>query len=70
MGTQLLGAKWLRKLSATTGKTVVRGWAHGGYTHEFITEDHEHGLFDMKTGEVWWVPNEEVIHYTSCERWE
>lgn len=64
MSAQLLGKKWLRRLTAITGETVVRGWAHGGYIHDFVTEDHRHGSYDLKTGEVAWVWN--GMHYTSC----
>jgi hypothetical protein len=51
MSIQRLSARNLRRLGRLTGLTVVYGYANGGYHHFFITDDHQHGWFDLKTNE-------------------
>ncbi len=51
MSLQRLGPRKVRKLSEATGLPVLGGWAGGGYAYWFVTVDHEHGWFDLKTGE-------------------
>lgn len=65
MSAQLLGPRWLRRLSRLADAEVVRGWGHGGYGHDFVTADHRHGWYDLKTGEVHWSDAGEHP-YTSC----
>lgn len=64
MSAQRLGPRWLRRLSRITGQPVVIGWSHGGYTLGFATDQHRHGAYDQKTGDVTW--GEPAFHYTSC----
>lgn len=69
MSVQRLGAKKLRKLERVVGEPILRGMASGGYVFEFITPDHRHGGYDLKTGEFWWVENPSH-YYPSCrETW-
>lgn len=63
MGAQRLGVKWVRRLSRNTGLDVVAGWSYGSYLHGFVTSDHEHCWYDMKTGE--YGPSTNGC-YTSC----
>lgn len=67
MSAQRLGAKKLHKIQRAVGDAavVLRGWSHGGYAFPFVTEDHHHGCFDLKTGEVSWETAADV-HYSSC----
>lgn len=51
MSRQVLGPKWLRRLSRITGHDVIHGSAAGGYVHAFTTADHRHGEIDIKTGD-------------------
>ena len=71
MSAQRLSDKSARRISRATGVTVVRAWAHGGYTFDFVTpalnEDrHLHGWFDKKTGE-WGIYDKPYMgHYDTC----
>jgi hypothetical protein len=66
MSTQNVGLRWLNRLSKTTGKNIVRGWAHGGYQLDFVTDDHLHGQYDMKTGKFFYYDEDDTIHYSTC----
>ena len=73
MSAQRLSEKSTRRLSRATGLEVVRAWAHGGYTFDFVVaaddvpEGHRHGWFDKKTGD-WELeePGSRDIHYNTC----
>lgn len=72
MSVQRLGPLWLRRLTAIVGEPVKIGWANGGYVHGFATEQHRHGRYDLKTGEVhWYPPDRDDVHLSSCygEEW-
>lgn len=64
MGTQRLGDKWLRRAERITGLTPILGWAHGGYTMEFTTAEHQHFVIDKISEE--WNLYEPPCHYSSC----
>lgn len=67
MGAQRLSDKSARRLGRITGlgESLIRAWAHGGYVHDFVTDDHRHGWVDIKIG-VWdW--DDDPVHYSSCE---
>jgi hypothetical protein len=66
VGRQALGAKWLRRIARATGLEIVHASGNGGYVHEFTTADHEHGRFDIKTGE-WWMYDPCPL-FSSCLR--
>lgn len=67
MGAQRLGPKKIRRLAEVTGLEVVRAWAHGGYEYNFVTADHTHYWFDLKTGEWEQLPPDHPMpHYQSC----
>jgi hypothetical protein len=72
MSAQRLGAKKTRWLARQIGMDVVRAWAHGGYTYDFVVVDsepegHLHGWYDLKTGE-WGLrePGNRHMHYDTC----
>ena len=66
MGAQVVGPKKTRQLAERTGLDVKRAWAHGGYYYNFVTADHKHYTYDLKTGE--WEPETgRIFHYTSCQ---
>lgn len=72
MSVQRLGAKKLRKLAGIVGEPVKLGWANGGYRYWFATEGHQHGWYDVKTGEWGWNdPADRYYHLSSCytEEW-
>lgn len=71
MSAQRLSSRRVRFLTRITGEEVVRGWAHGGYWYNFVTADHRHGVYYLKTGEFEiGSRGEELTHYTSCrETW-
>ena len=72
MSAQRLSEKKTRWLSAQIGIQVVRAWAHGGYTYDFVVADpnparHVHGWYDLKTGEWGLQPwTERGTHYDTC----
>lgn len=68
MSASPLGARKLRKIEATIGEPVLRGWSHGGYWLGFVTPDHRHGWWNVKSHEVEWVAADapSYTHYTSC----
>lgn len=51
MSVQRLGPKKIRLIQRAIGDagTVFRGWANGGYTLWFVTTDHRHGSYNLKT---------------------
>jgi hypothetical protein len=75
MSAQRLSDRKTRWLSKQIGMDVVRAWAHGGYTYDFVVADdpddnpdrHLHGWFDLKTDE-WGLrePGGEQTHYNTC----
>lgn len=68
MGAQRLGPKKLRKLELALGGPVLRAWASGGYVHSFVTPDHHHGWWDIKTDQIEWAPAHSLsVHSTSCD---
>jgi hypothetical protein len=66
VSSQRLSPRTIRRIGRATGlgNQIVRGWAHGGYIHDFVTTTHRHGWFDLRTGGWGWV--EDPICYTSC----
>lgn len=49
MGIQRLSPRTRRRIQRWTGLGIVYGYANGGYTYWFITDDHRHGWLDLKT---------------------
>lgn len=68
MSAQRLSARSIRRIERAIGEPVLRAWAHGGYTFDFVTPDHRHGWWSKKTGEFGWDWADEFMHYTTC--WE
>ena len=66
MGAQVLGPVKTRRIARATGLDITRAWSHGGYVMGFVTPDHRHGWYDLKTGDHGFDDPAEVIHYTSC----
>lgn len=53
------------------GMEVVRAWAHGGYTYDFVVAaensvGHLHGWYDTKTGEFGLDDHPRIAHYNTC----
>lgn len=65
MSAQRLNAKSVRRIERTTGLSILRGWAHGGYVFAFVTEDHRHGFWRKKDQTWGW--DAEPTHYSSCD---
>jgi hypothetical protein len=74
VSAQRLSEKSTRRLSRATGLEIVRAWAHGGYTFDFVVADpespvaHRHGWYDKKTGN-WALLDEHEdrhLHYNTC----
>ena len=65
MGAQRLSAKNAAKWARRLGLPIISMTAHGGYTHNFVTDDHRHGWVDIKTGEWEW--SDQTWHYSSCD---
>lgn len=70
MSVQVLNDRSCRRIQRSTGETVLRAWANGGYVFEFVTPEHRHGWWDKKTGGWGWIPDEDVCHFTSCKQFE
>lgn len=68
MSVQRLGAKKLRRLSRIVGADIKLAWASGGYDYAFVTIDHRHGSYDLKTGE-WTIQPEAVLTSDSPLSW-
>lgn len=68
MGAQVLSARSTRRIAKSTGQPVVRAWSHGGYVMGFVTADHRHGWWHRRDGDWDWDGEDEVIHYSSCEK--
>ena len=51
MSIQRLSPKKIGRLAQITGLDVVYGYANGGYAHFFVTADHRHGWYDLRTRE-------------------
>lgn len=64
MGRQVLGARWLRRLTRLTGHEVIHGSGGGSYVHLFTTADHRHGTIDLKTME--WTVGEPIAPGAEC----
>lgn len=68
MSAQRLNPRSVRRIAASTGLPVLRGWSHGGYWLPFVTTDHRHGRWHRRTHELAW--EDHPMHYTSCaETW-
>jgi hypothetical protein len=65
VSAQVLSPRSTRRIARSTGLDIIRAWAHGGYTMDFVTADHRHGLWDKKTGDWEWETGR-VFHYSSC----
>lgn len=64
MGYQRISPKKTARWARTLELPIIRAWAKGGYDFTFVTDDHRHGRFNIKTLEVTWTPN--APHFTSC----
>lgn len=64
MSAQRLSEKSVRRIAASTGLTILRAWSHGGYTMNFVTDDHKHGTWNKPSGE--WEFDKNPTHYSSC----
>lgn len=49
MGSQRLGEKKTKRLANNLHLDIIRAWAHGGYTYDFVTNDHKHGWYNITT---------------------
>jgi hypothetical protein len=70
MSAQRLSDKSRRRIERSTGLTIVRAWAHGGYTMDFVvatTDGHRHGVWDKRTGHWRYLDESEVVHYNTCD---
>jgi len=67
MGSQRLSPRSVRRIAKATGEEIAFAVGHGGMVHEFVTEGHRHGWFNIKSGEWGW--DEDPLHFTSCDRW-
>lgn len=65
MSAQVLSPRSTRRIARSTGLDIVRAWSHGGYIMTFVTADHQHGMWDKKTGEWEW-DDDPTFHYSSC----
>ena len=65
MGAQRLSERKTRKIATVTGLPVIRAWAYGGYTYDFVTAGHLHGWYDLKSGE-WGIARSVRTHYNTC----
>jgi hypothetical protein len=69
MSAQRLSGKKLRRIQRAVGESavVLRGWSHGGYDFPFVTTDHHHGVYNLKTESVTWLqPGERSWCYNTC----
>ena len=69
MGAQPCGVKLIRRCERDVGAYVLRvnGW--GGQVFGFVTDDHRHGTWNQRTGEVTWAtPETAMTCWWSC-RW-
>lgn len=64
VSAQRLSARSIRRMERSTGLSIRRAWAHGGYVFNFVTTDHRHGAWDKKTGDWQFQPDQRC--YTSC----
>jgi hypothetical protein len=69
MSWSQLSDKKTKRIASITGLDVIRAWSRGSYKHEFVTADHRHGWFDLKTSEFGLHDEDSltVSHFTSCE---
>jgi hypothetical protein len=65
VSAQRLNAKKTRDLARITGLPILRAWAHGGYTFDFVTAGHLHGWYDTKSKE-WGIYESQDEHYNTC----
>ena len=64
MGAQRLSERKTRRIARDTGLPVIRAWAHGGYTYDFVTQGHLHGWYDLKDG-TWGIALNVRTHYNT-----
>lgn len=69
MSAQGLGPKRLRQIAMAVGEPIRRGWSHGGYDLGFVTFEHIHGAYNVKTGEWEFDEPAEVMHYYPMCDW-
>lgn len=64
MGARPCGVKLIRRCERDVGAYVLRvnGW--GSNVFAFVTDDHRHGRWDRRTGDVAWDSN--PMHWWSC----
>jgi hypothetical protein len=73
MSAQRLSDKTTRRLSRAIGIDVVRAWAHGGYTYDFVVADasdpsgHRHGWYEKKSGDWGLWESQGLSHYNTCK---
>lgn len=65
-GPHTLSAKRTRRMARDTGiPTITRAWNLRGPEYYWATWDHEHGFYNMRTGEVEYEKGNK-IHHPSC----
>lgn len=66
MSAQRLSPRSVRRIAASTGLDVVRGWSHGDTVLTFATRDHQHGTWHRRTGAFTLDPPGSCRRYASC----
>jgi hypothetical protein len=66
MGWRKLSPRSTRRIAQTTGLDIVHAAGCGGYVHWFLTADHRHGHYDIKTSEYELLPPDDPCTHTSC----
>jgi hypothetical protein len=65
VGTSILSDRSARRIARSVGLEITRAWGHGSYVHTFVTPEHRHGWYSVKSGEWGWEA-EPPVHKTSC----
>lgn len=66
MGIRPCGVKMIRRCEQAVGAYVLRVNGNGGHVFGFVTDEHRHGTWNQRTGEVSFTPDPLVIHWLSC----
>lgn len=62
MSIQRVGERKRRRLERLIDESIHYAYANGGYSWFFITDDHRHGWYDLKTEEWGWVEDPVHVH--------
>lgn len=64
MGAQRLSEKSTRRIERSTGLSIWRAFSNDNTLRVFITNDHQHGVWNRLTEE--WRFIEKPLHFTTC----